>query len=332
MQMKILITGATGLIGTQIINDALSQGIEVNFLTTQQIKTVNEDKLKGYYWNPESSYIENLECFEKVDTLIHLAGSRIDKKWSKSYKSKILQSRVKSLEFLFTLIKSNNLSVNHLVSASAIGCYPSSELKEFDEEDAIKTDNFISKVVNEWEMAANKFNLIGIPVSIIRIGLVVSAKGGFFRKTVESIFFYKIAVIFGEGKQIQSWIHIKDISEIFLFISKNKLLGNYNAVAPNPLTNFEMIQIVKDNFYEVLRNKNFETFLGKWFFQTDYTGLKKIFLVYFSLKVPKKIFQLIFGEMHYILFSSNKVSSKKIQNLGYNFKYTDFEKAIKNLD
>ena len=57
--MKILITGATGLIGTQIINDALSQGIEVNFLTTQQIKTVNEDKLKGYYWNPESSYIEN---------------------------------------------------------------------------------------------------------------------------------------------------------------------------------------------------------------------------------------------------------------------------------
>ena len=77
--MKILITGATGLIGTQIINDALSQGIEVNFLTTQQIKTVNEDKLKGYYWNPESSYIENLECFEKVDTLIHLAGSRIDK-------------------------------------------------------------------------------------------------------------------------------------------------------------------------------------------------------------------------------------------------------------
>ena len=174
--MKILITGATGLIGTQIINDALSQGIEVNFLTTQQIKTVNEDKLKGYYWNPESSYIENLECFEKVDTLIHLAGSRIDKKWSKSYKSKILQSRVKSLEFLFTLIKSNNLSVNHLVSASAIGCYPSSELKEFDEEDAIKTDNFISKVVNEWEMAANKFNLIGIPVSIIRIGLVVSEK------------------------------------------------------------------------------------------------------------------------------------------------------------
>ena len=330
--MKILITGATGLIGTQIIKDALSQGIEVNFLTTQRSKTVNEDKLKGYYWNPENSYIENLECFEKVDTLIHLAGSRIDKRWSKSYKSKILQSRVKSLEFLFTLIKSNNFLVNHLVSASAIGCYPSSESKEFDEQDAIKTDNFISKVVSEWEMAANKFSLIGIPVSIIRIGLVVSAKGGFFRKTVESIFFYKIAVIFGNGRQIQSWIHIKDISEIFLFISKNKLPGNYNAVAPKPLTNFEMIHTVKDNFYEVLRNKNFETFLGEWFFQTDYTGLKKNFLVYFSLKVPKIIFQLVLGEMHSILFSSNKVSSKKIQNAGYNFKYTNFKKAIKNLD
>ena len=330
--MKILITGATGLIGTQIIKDALSQGIEVNFLTTQRIKTVNENKLRGYYWNPENSIIENLECFEKVDTIIHLAGSRIDKRWTKSYKKKILQSRVKSLEFLFTIIKSNNFSVNHLVSASAIGCYPSSESKEFDENDSIKTDNFISKVVSDWERAANKFSLIGIPVSIIRIGLVVSAKGGFFRKTVESIFFYKIAVILGEGTQFQSWIHIKDISEIFLFISKNKLLGIYNAVAPNPLTNFDIIHTVKNHFYEVLRNKNFETFLGKWFFRTDYAELKKNFLVYFTLKVPKKIFQLVLGEMHSILFYSNKVSSKKIQSAGYNFNYTNFEKAIKNLD
>ena len=70
--MKILITGATGLIGSQIINDALSQGIEVNFLTTRRIKTVNENKLNGFYWNPDNSHIENLECFEKVDTIIHL--------------------------------------------------------------------------------------------------------------------------------------------------------------------------------------------------------------------------------------------------------------------
>ena len=106
--MKILITGATGLIGSQIINDALSQGIEVNFLTTRRIKTLNENKLKGFYWNPDNSHIENLECFEKVDTIIHLAGSRIDKRWTKRYKKKILESRIKSLEFLFTIIQSNN--------------------------------------------------------------------------------------------------------------------------------------------------------------------------------------------------------------------------------
>ena len=74
--MKVLITGATGLIGSQIIKDALDQGIEVNFLTTKRISTLNEDKLKGYYWNPENSHMENLECFKNVDTLIHLAGSR----------------------------------------------------------------------------------------------------------------------------------------------------------------------------------------------------------------------------------------------------------------
>ena len=330
--MKILITGATGLIGSQIIKDALSQGIEVNFLTTKRIKTINENKLKGYYWNPGNSHIENLECFENVDTLIHLAGSRIDERWTKRYKRQILESRIKSLEFLFTVIQSNNFSVNHLVSASAIGCYPSSESKEFDENEPIKTDNFISKVVNDWEMAANKFQSIGIPVSIIRIGLVLSAKGGFFRKTVESTFFFKIAVIFGEGKQIQSWVHIGDVSAIFLFVSKNKLLGTYNAVSPNPITNFEMVNSIKSQFHEVLKNKNFESFLGKCFFHTDMYRIKKNFLVYFSLKVPRKFFQFIFGEMHSILFSSQKVSSKKIQNSGYSFKHTNFENAIVNLD
>lgn len=330
--MKILITGATGLIGSQIIKDALSQGLEVNFLTTKRIRTVNENKLKGYYWNPENSYIENLECFEKVDTLIHLAGSRIDKRWTKSYKKKILESRVKSLQFLLNVIQSNNFSVNHLISASAIGCYPSSKIKEFDENEPIENDNFISKVVNDWEMAANKFQSIGIPVSIVRIGLVVSSKGGFFRTTIETTFFFKIAVVFGDGKQFQSWVHIEDVSGIFLFISKNKLFGTYNAVSPNPITNFEMVNSIKDQFYEVLKNKNFKSFLGKWFFHTDMYGLKKKFLVYFTLKVPRQFFQFIFGEMHSILFSSQKVSSKKIQNSGYTFKHTNFDKAIINLD
>jgi uncharacterized protein (TIGR01777 family) len=329
--MKILITGATGLIGSQIINDALSQGIEVNFLTTRRIKTVNENKLNGFYWNPDNSHIENLECFEKVDTIIHLAGSRIDKRWTNRYKKKILESRIKSLEFLFSVIQSNNFSVNHLISASAIGCYPSSESKEFNENDPIKADNFLSKVVNDWELAANKFNSIGIPVSIVRIGLVVSAKGGFFRKTVESMFYTKIAVIFGDGKQFQSWIHIEDVSAIFLFILKNKLLGNFNAVAPNPITNLEMVNTTKNQLYDVLLNKNFESFTGKWF-TYDYIGFKKKLLVYFSVKVPRKFFKFIFGEMHSILFSSQKVSPKKIQNSGYNFKYSNFDNAIVNLD
>jgi uncharacterized protein (TIGR01777 family) len=329
--MKILITGATGLIGSQIINDALSQGIEVNFLTTRRIKTVNENKLNGFYWNPDNSHIENLECFEKVDTIIHLAGSRIDKRWTNRYKKKILESRIKSLEFLFSVIQSNNFSVNHLISASAIGCYPSSESKEFNENDPIKADNFLSKVVNDWELAANKFNSIGIPVSIVRIGLVVSAKGGFFRKTVESMFYTKIAVIFGDGKQFQSWIHIEDVSAIFLFILKNKLLGNFNAVAPNPITNLEMVNTTKNQLYDVLLNKNFESFTGKWF-SYDYIGFKKKLLVYFSVKVPRKFFKFIFGEMHSILFSSQKVSPKKIQNSGYNFKYSTFDNAIVNLD
>ena len=145
------------------------------------------------------------------------------------------------------------------------------------------------------------------------------------------MFYTKIAVIFGDGKQFQSWIHIEDVSGIFLFISKNKLFGNFNAVAPNPITNLEMINTTKNQFYNVLSNKNFETFTGKWF-SYDYIGSKKKFLIYFSVKVPRKIFKFIFGEMHSILFSSHKVSSKKIQNSGYIFRHSNFDHAIVNLD
>ena len=227
-------------------------------------------------------------------------------------KKKILESRIKSLEFLFSVIQSNNFSVNHLISASAIGCYPSSESKEFNENESIKADNFLSKVVNDWELAANKFNSIGIPVSIVRIGLVVSAKGGFFRKTVESMFYTKIAVIFGDGKQFQSWIHIEDVSAIFLFISKNKLLGNFNAVAPNPITNLEMVNTTKNQLYNVLLNKNFETFTGKWF-NCDYTGFKKKLLVYFSVKVPRKFLNLFLEKCIRFYSTVKKYPQKKFK-------------------
>ena len=146
------------------------------------------------------------------------------------------------------------------------------------------------------------------------------------------MFYTKIAVVFGEGKQFQSWIHVEDVSAIFLFILKNKLFGNFNAVAPNPITNLEMVNTTKNQLYEILKNKNFESFLGKWFFHTDRYGVKKNFLVFFLLKVPRQFFQFIFGEMHSILFSSQKVSSKKIQNSGYTFKHTNFDKAIINLE
>ena len=145
------------------------------------------------------------------------------------------------------------------------------------------------------------------------------------------MFYTKIAVIFGDGKQFQSWIHIEDVSAIFLFISKKKLFGNFNAVSPNPITNLEMVNTTKNQLYDILLNKNFETLTGKWG-KYDYIGSRKKLLIYFSVRVPRKFFKFIFGEMHSILFSSQKVSSKKIENSGYNFKHSNFDNAIINLD
>ena len=114
---------------------------------------------------------------------------------------------------------------------------------------------------------------------------------------------FGLGVYFGSGSQWQSWIHINDISQIFIQILKNRLSGIYNGVAPNPLTNYEFTKII--------------------------SKVRKFVL--FIIPVPRLFLRLIFGEMHIILFKSQRVSSKKIEQSGFNFKFRNFRSTIENL-
>jgi len=299
--MKVLITGATGLIGSRIVRDCLERDIKVNFLTTRKDKLDSLTGCEGFYWNPQKNIID-INCFNKIDSIINLSGASIFRIWTKENKELILKSRVQSLIFLRQKLIENDIKIQSIISASGIGAYPSSYEKEFNETESEKSNNFLSDVIKEWERATSSFEKIAEKVSIVRIGLVLSIKGGVLKQTMQPMSF-GFGVYFGSGTQWQSWIHINDISQIFIYIINNRLSGIYNGVAPNPLTNYEFTSII--------------------------SKVRKYVL--FIIPVPRFFFKLIFGEMHIILFESQKVSSKKIEQSGFNFKFRNLRSAIENI-
>ena len=299
--MKILITGATGLIGSQIVEDCLKRNIKINFLTTSKRKINSLLNCQGFYWDPEKNIID-LSCFEGVSVIINLSGASIFRLWTKTNKRLILSSRVNSLRFLKDTLIKNKIKIDSIVSASGIGAYPTSYDKEYDENETERSKYFLADVIKEWEQATSSFSEIIKSVSIIRIGLVLSKKGGVLKQTIQPMSF-GFGVYFGSGKQWQSWIHINDISGIFLHAASMKLNGIYNGVAPNPISNYTFTKTIS----KIIGN------------------------VYFLMPVPKLFFKIIFGKMHTILFKSQKISSEKIVSSGYKFHFTDIESALINI-
>ena len=191
--MKLLITGATGLVGKELVKRALNQGMEIYFLTTQQSKLNSIVGAKGFYWNPSLQEIDSA-CFEGVSTIVHLAGATISKRWTTSYKKTILSSRVDSTQILLAGLKtlSEGHSVTQLVSASAIGVYPSDFDQTVEENMPLSPSSFMEQVVTDWEQQSDSFSTMGIKVTKLRIGLVFAADGG----VVSTL---KIPTMFGLG-------------------------------------------------------------------------------------------------------------------------------------
>ena len=113
--MKILITGATGLIGSELVKKLLERKHTVHFLTTSKSKIINNPNLKGFYWNIDQKEIDS-KCMVEVEAIIHLAGASISKRWTNQYKNEILSSRIDSMDLIFKYLKDNPNQVKHLIS------------------------------------------------------------------------------------------------------------------------------------------------------------------------------------------------------------------------
>jgi uncharacterized protein len=299
--MKILITGATGLIGTKLTEYCHDDGITVNYLTTSRDKIEDKPNYKGFYWNPEKGEIDT-NAFTDVVAIINLVGATISERWTKSYKKTILESRTKTANLLFDTLKDMDHTISHFISASGVSVYPDDKSKLYDENSTEVSKSFLGEVVVAWEAAADQFKTLGIRVAKIRTGVVFSKEEGAFQK-IKTPIENGIGAPIGSGDQWVSWIHLQDIACLYLHTLKNGLEGVYNAVAPNPVTNKNLTVKIANALDKDLWLPN----------------------------VPGWALKLVLGEMATLVLESQLVSSKKVEITGFKFMFVNADYAIKKL-
>lgn len=295
----ILITGGTGMLGTRLTELLLERGYTVKYFSRYPEKS---DSVPAFHWDIDTQEAD-AEALKNTSAIIHLAGAGVaDKRWTAARKEVILQSRTKSAALLLKLLRDNEHEVETFISASGISYYGNHN-GEVKTEESPATDDFLADVTKAWEDAADRIGEIVPRVVKVRIGVVLSNRGGALPELAKPIRFWAGAPL-GSGKQPMSWIHIDDLMGIFIHaLEKEEVAGVFNAVSPNPVTNKEMTHAISD----VLQ--------------------KPMFLP----KVPGFVLTLMLGEMAEMLLGGTRISPEKIQRTGFEFTYPKLIPALNDL-
>ncbi|MBY0358051.1 MAG: TIGR01777 family oxidoreductase [Candidatus Obscuribacterales bacterium] len=292
--MKILLSGATGLIGTETASRLLAKGHQVTRLVRSSATSGD------ITWHPENG---ELDCsqLEGFDAVVHLAGENVAQRWNDEIKAKIRNSRVQGTRLLAQCLAGLKNPPKVFVCASAIGFYGDRGSETLTENSYAGT-GFLSAVCKDWEDATLPASQKGIRTVNLRIGVVLSTKGGALAKMLPP-FQLGGGGILGNGKQYMSWITLEDMSDVILFsIENDKLEGPVNAVAPTPVTNAQFTQA-----------------LGKTL------GRPTI------LPVPSFAVQLLFGQMaDELLLGGAKVLPAKLEANGFQFRHGQIEEALRH--
>ncbi|MBM3402521.1 MAG: TIGR01777 family protein [Bacteroidetes bacterium] len=299
MKKNILITGASGLIGSRLIKILVEKGHGISVLSRQ---SKNFNDLKSYTWDVEKQLLD-LNAFDGIDTIIHLAGAGIaDKRWTQKRKQELVDSRIKSTQLLYKTIKSLNAPVKNFISASAVGYYGNRN-DEILYEDSATGTGFLADCCKQWEQAVDEGLNLGIRVVKLRIGLVLSKQGGALSELAKPVNFF-VGAALGSGKQWMPWIHINDLLSIFeKAVEDSKYSGTFNANSPFPVTNYEFTKILS----------------------------KKLFRPLWPVNVPEFILKAMLGEMSSVVLNSNRTSSQKLLDMGFRFRYQALESALSEI-
>lgn len=292
--MNILITGGTGFIGSTITKFFLQQNNYITILSRGRSKVLKPVRV--------IESINQINTNEKINIIINLAGSSINKKWNKTYKEILISSRVEVTKSLITLIKALKEKPDLLISASAIGYYGTQNNKYLDETSSY-IDDFTNELCNLWELEAQKAQELGVRTCITRLGVVLGKNGGVLEKILP-LFKLGLGGNIGSGKQFFSWIHVDDVIGIFNFLISNKeQKGIYNLTSPSPTTNSQFTKALS----RTLKRPDFFT-------------------------VPSFLIKMVFGEMgDKLLLNGSAVYPKKLLDNGYEFKFKTIESALKNI-
>ncbi|MEP0986201.1 TIGR01777 family oxidoreductase [Ekhidna sp.] len=294
----VLITGGTGLVGGNLSKLLTNAGYKVTHLS----RNPTQKHYQTFYWDIKKGVIEE-EAITSADAIIHLAGAGVsDKRWTDEWKKEIYNSRIDSTKLLREQVAKHNPNLKHFISASAVGYYGWDSGDKLVDENSNKGTGFLADVVEDWEKESKAFDEIGVKSSMVRIGIVLSEKGGALVEMAKPIKF-GVGAPLGSGKQYMSWIHLDDLCGIFAYVLENGLPGAFNGVGPSPKTNMEFTKSVASQLKKPLWLPN----------------------------VPKFALRLIVGEMADILIGGNRVSNKKIEDAGFNFRFESLDDALQDL-
>lgn len=282
---RILIGGASGLVGTALQSLLAEAGHSVSTLVRRSVRNAHEIS-----WNPDAGEV-NLQALEGFDVFMNLSGENIaGRRWTESYKERLFSSRINPTSLLARSIKALNRPPTTFISASAVGFYGNRGDELLTEESAPGQD-FLSDLARRWEEEALTV-ASGVRVVVLRTGVVLSAQGGALKKMLLP-FKLGLGGRIGPGTQWMSWIALEDtVAAISHLIATPSVNGAVNLVAPNPVTNREFVISLAATLHRPA-----------------------------VLPVPAAIVKLVFGQMgELLLLSSQRVSSLKLERSGYQFK------------
>jgi len=291
--MHILVTGGTGFIGGALLPELLSRGYRMTVLT------------RGSYSDSAAvRYVNALNAVEgKVDAVINLAGAGLAaRRWSKSYKREIVDSRVGLTQHLVAWLERQQSSPQLLISGSAVGLYGQSLTQVFTE-DSGPGEGFSAELCRQWEAAALTAESFIPQVALLRLGVVLDHGGGALQEMLKS-FQFGIGSWLGSGNQWLSWIHRRDVVNAICFLLENPgIQGPLNLSAPRPVTHGELCGVAKE---------------FKW--------------TLFSAGVPSPVMRLLVGEMaDELLLNGQRVEPQRLQQLGFVFEYPQLRDAFENI-
>ncbi len=300
--MRVLVTGASGLIGSALCDTLLARGDEVVGLSRNPERARGTNpKVAWHLWEPTLER-PPADAFADIDGVVNLVGERIDQRWTDEAKKRILETRRTATHNLVQAIVGLERRPKALVSQSAVGYYGDRGDAIVDESSG-PGESFDSKVVQEWEKAAREIEPSGVRLAILRSGQVLDAGGGMLAELLTP---FKLGVggPLAGGGQYLSWIHLDDEVGILLWALENeKVSGVVNATSANPAT-----------------NRAFSKALGRAL------GRPAV------MPVPGLVLDLKFGsELGRVLRGGQRVVPRRALDLGYEFKHPDLDEALEDL-